>query len=424
MTTAELYLYCLFLISFGIFLWALQKPERLYQFPFTVNAIFFAFIIPQCVSLYISPGPSVTQTMVERYFLMACLCLFMSWLGYQVPASGKRDIAPRSFSYKKLARIGIFFVAVACAASFALSLFPTGRLLTGPATICIFFRRWVFYGFAILLLCALKKGFRLDKTSIFLAVASCLILSIIFVGRREPSMAIALILGSIFYFRKGVVVPRLVPISLVLFILFVNPLVGSIRGILASGEWSQFSQLNPIENAYDYYIRFNETEQIDLLEVRNGALLMNTPIETSGYGYGTGYWDALVKYYVPGQLVGYEFKNSLKFNLTDSFEIGERYNYNYYQGQTFTGIADSFVEFDFFGCFFFFSLAYIYKRIWYAAVSGSPIAQISYAMLITSSMLVVTHGSQRFVRDIVILLLIIFVIKCYCQRKRLMPSWQ
>ena len=164
MEISEIYFYCLLLISLGIFLWSLIKPERFYQFPFTINAIFFAFIIPQCFSVYLSPDPSVTQMMVERYFFMACLCLFMSWLGYQIPIKGKRrKTGQTEFSYKKLAWFGIVFVIIAYIASFVLTIVPTGRLLSGPATICIFFRRWIFYGFAILLICSLRQKFRFNK---------------------------------------------------------------------------------------------------------------------------------------------------------------------------------------------------------------------------------------------------------------------
>ncbi|MGD1911144.1 MAG: hypothetical protein ACFB2X_09890 [Rivularia sp. (in: cyanobacteria)] len=304
MLVAEIYFYCLLLISLGIFLWGLQKPERIYQFPFTINAIFFAFIIPQCLSIYLSPGASVTPIMIERYFFMACLCLFMSWLGYQVPVIPQKIKQTKtSFSYEKLVSIGIVFVIVAYVASFILTIVPTGRLLTGPATIAIFFRRWVFYGFATLLVCTLSKGIKFNRGLIFLLAALFLILDIILAGRREPTMAFLLVLGSLLYFKRGVVLPRLIPISLVIAILFINQMIVSIRGILSSGDWGKFLELNPVENAYNYYIHYHETNQIDLLEVRNGALLMDATLQDRNYGFGTGYWDAVIIYYVPAQIV-------------------------------------------------------------------------------------------------------------------------
>ena len=426
MLLAELYFYLLLLISLWIFIWALKRPERVYQFPFAINAIFISFIIPQCLSLYLSPGPSVTQEMVERYFLMSCLCLFMSWLGYQIPSPPSKNSNHNvSLSYRKFISLGIFFVVVAYIANILITIIgPAAVARTGPVTILSFFRRWIFYGFAALLLSMLSKvktikDININRNSVFLIAALYLILTLVFRGRREPTMALIYIVGSLLYFKRKIIVPRIIPIALVIAILFINPMIGNIRNILASGNYEELHNLNPIEISYNYFIKFHETKQHNLLEVRNGALLMDLASEDNSFGLGTGYWDAFIKYYIPGQIIGKDIKESYKFNLTDRLEIGERYKYNYIAGQTFTGIADSFVEFYYLGCLLFFGLACIYKRIWCAAISGdNSLDQFTYSVLITPSMLVVTHGTQRFVRDIVLLWILIFIASQYCLRKK------
>lgn len=419
----HIYFCSLILISLLIFLWGIQKNERIYQFPFVINAIYISFIIPQCLSIQVSPGSVLTEKMIERYFLMACLCLLMSWFGYNQEVNQNflrlKYFFRFSPSYEKLINVGVVFIIIACVADFGLAFVPMERMLTGPATILIFFRRWIFYGFSILLIVALSTKNKSVKLLLFIAISVVLIISIVADGRREPTITFLLILGSILYFIHRIKVPRIIPIIAIVGILFINPLIGPIRAAITLNNYDEILNTNYIEFVSNYYLNYQKTaNEGDLLEVRNGALYMDATEDSWEYGFGTSYYDALIKYYVPGQIFGKDWKQSLKFNWTDIRDIEKKYNYKYYDGQTYTGIADVFVEFDYMGCIIFFLLAYFYKVIWSIAREREMfLAQFSYAILIAPTMIIITHGSQRYLKDIVILLIIVFLIKRFCREK-------
>lgn len=393
----QLYLYLLIAICIGLLGWGLIRLERVYQYPFFMGSIFVSFILPQAIALINHPAP-VSQQALERVLLMACLCAAMCWLGYQLPPNdswlNKLDV---SVNNKKLFRGGIIFVLIGYISAFLIFQLPEADIKnttwTGLVTIYTFFVGLVYPGFTIILLSTLKRP-NIEKI-ILLAFASALpIQTIILYGRREPTATFILTIGlSLYYFRQYVP-PRWLVIAMIAIALLVIPLTSNYRSIATTGNWGQILDLQPVDNLHSFI------EKGQILELRNAALLMDASVKTGQYGYGTDYWNTLVFRFVPAQIVGHDLKNYLNIH-PHYYQLKSLYNYSIPNGSTPTGIADSFIQFDYFGCLFFASLGFFLKNIWVSAVSRKSIfSQILYISLISPAMISVTHGTVGFPPDL------------------------
>lgn len=410
------YLYLCLLILICLFLvgWGVVKLDRIYQYPFMMGGIFSVFVLPQTFALINNPQP-VTQEGLSRLLLMSCLCISMCWFGYQFPANSKilkkLDV---SIYPNKLLHGAIFLIVIANLAHLLILQLPIQvqeqTQWTGIITIYAFFRDLIFPGFAILLILTIQQN-TISKF-ILTAISTILPLQLIILqGRREPTAIFILTIAICLYYFYRYLPPRWLVITILIFTLLAIPLIGSYRQISKSGNWNKLTQLNPVENIQNYI------EQGKFLELKNAAVLMDATVKNSNYGYGTNYWNRLVDNYIPGQLVGREFKKSLKIGV-DSRSIRSINNYRFYTGSTITGIADSFVEFDYFGCLFFFMAAYMFKNLWVSAIyNRSFLSQIVYITLINTSLLWVTHGTTRFFADVLFCMIFIGGIFIYAYRK-------
>lgn len=412
---AELYLYLFILICIALLGWGLARPERIYQYPFFMGGIFVAFILPQAIALLNSPYDTVNQQALERVLLMSCLCAFMCWLGYQAPSKPsfikKLDI---SVDYQKIFYGGIVLVLIAYFSHFLILRLPSAvrgqTQWTGIVTIYAFFRNLIYPGFSILLLSTLQRStvFKLILT----AFASVLPLQlIIFAGRREPTATFIITIGLCLYYIRRYIAPRWLVVSLIVIALFANPLTGTYRSIAKTGDWNKLTELQPIEYFQNY------VEEAEILELRNAAFLMDAAVQTGKYGYGTDYWNKLVFSFVPAQLVGRDLKNALMVKLYE-YDLNSLYNYRIHTGTTPTGIGDSFIQFDYFGCIFFGLLSYFFKILWISSSRRNILtSQIFYIILLAPSLLSVTHSTVNFISDVLFNLIFIGSIILYSRKK-------
>jgi hypothetical protein len=95
-------------------------------------------------------------------------------------------------------------------------------------------------------------------------------------------------------------------------------------------------------------------------------------------GWGTGFYNAIIRCWVPRQIVGEDFKRGLLLHQERDYP---RYSWDIPYGSNPTGIANAFAELWFFGAFFYFLLGMGYRRLWYWANLGGIRAQIAYIVL-------------------------------------------
>jgi hypothetical protein len=108
------------------------------------------------------------------------------------------------------------------------------------------------------------------------------------------------------------------------------------------------------------------------VEVFNAAKFMEAKAQGGNYTYGLHFWNQLVFGYVPAQIVGREFKESLKFPLTDDAQLT---GFEKSTGTCETGIGEAFMACGYFGCGLFFVLGAFMRWLWEEAIRNSVLHQ-------------------------------------------------
>ena len=315
---AELFFNLLIAICLGLLVWGMVKPERIYQYPFLMGAIFASFILPQAFALINNPGV-VSELALERVLLVSCLCTAMCWIGYKYKINSgllKKLYIP--LDRHKLFRAGIILTIIGY--FFRFLLLGTNVEVaensnwTGPATIFAFFSQVIEIAFAILILAALKKPKPVNIAAAIIA-GYPIFEKAFFAGRRQPTFTFLVIIGISFLYARRLLPPKIIIIPLIILSALIIPLLGQLR----EEFWLTIFSGN-LQNL-DLQSGFNQVLEGEILELRNAAVLMEAAIRNNQYGYGTGFWDRIIFQYVPGQIVGFEFKNALQFKWTSLLEI-------------------------------------------------------------------------------------------------------
>jgi hypothetical protein len=401
------------LICIGLLGWGISKPERAYQFPFIMGFIFVSFLLPQAFVLVENPGAANPEALV-KVLLVSCLCAICCLLGYQI-APNRKLLQTLNI---QIDHDRLFNAAIILALMGHLFSFLIGRTVitisdlgtwSGAGTIYIFFFQVIYIAFTIFLTKFIDNpNF---KNFLFTVFSGFPIIQVVMVGRRQPTMTLAIIVGLAFFLARRYVPPRWVFISLIFSTIFLIPVVGLMRDkfwiLLFSGDWEAVS--------FGIQQSFSKLVEGDTLELRNAALLIDAADRTGYFGFGKGYWNSLVFQYVPGQIVGAGFKASLQFEQSN-LNLEALYNYSIPSGTTPTAIGEVYTEFSYFGCLVFALMAYLFKHLWIGGVYFRSIpCQLLYVGLISPAMVGLTHATARFLQELVFHIVVVSLVTFFCR---------
>lgn len=379
----------------------LYKPEKIYEYPYFMAATFAVFIVPQAFSLMRFPG-GAKPVMITNVMLMSCLCFGGCWLGY-LPRAWRpvQKFFSSPVDINRLFHGGLVFMAASFYFNHLISQMTDeekgGSMWTGKVTIYGFFGDLIYPAFAIALTSALRKG---DFFSWVITIMCGIgpIEAAIFAARREHFVQFILTLVLTLYYQKKIKPPRLLILGSIILAMLAIPATGSYRAIASEGDWERVHQIDLIGNFKDYF------NQESILELRNAAFEIEAVRTSGAYEYGKGYSDQLVFRFVPAQIVGKAFKDSLMFHPSEERMFAELYRLGYVasNGSTTTGMADAFQQFGWFGFLFFAFIAIMYKSIYYATLQPDAMfAQLFYILICTSAMRAVTHQTIDFFPGVV-----------------------
>lgn len=407
--------YLYFLILIGLvavpLTMAVHTPARIFEYPFFMAFTFAVFIVPQAYSLIRFPG-FVEQSSVDGVLFMACLCLIACFFGYQMaPSAIVLRWASRPVNMDRLLRAGLAFIALACLMLVLLERmnvqFSETGGMTGTATIVLFFEELAYPGFAICLFCALRRP-TLGR------IAGCIIGSYplihdIIQGRRENAAMLALSIAGAFFFERRKAPPGVAIIVATLFAMLVIPATGEYRSYASDNNWSSVRQMDLISG----FERFLTQESI--LELRNGAAIIESTRQTGHYQLGKAYWNHLVFRYVPAQLLGEGVKEALMFDVFDVNKAGgSETGLQFPPGSTMTGLGDTFEQFGWLGCFFFAIMGVLFKGLWQASLGKNALfARVMYVLSITSGMRAVTHWTMDFLPGLLYFAIFLGIARAY-----------
>lgn len=371
-----------------------QRPRRIFEYPFFMAFAFAAFVIPQASSLIRFPG-FVQEKSVTAVMLMSCLCVICSYAGYQLaPSAFMLRWSSRPIDVQRLYQVGLVFIAVCYWALHQLNRmdvqFSENGGMTGKATILLFFSQLGYAGFAIVLFYALRRPSVATIGVVFIGMLP--LVGIIVLGRREGTAMFLLTIVMAFFYERGVKPSRLALVGVLVFSMLIIPATGKYRQHAAGGDWEGVRNMDLVGNFKQFLF------QESTLELRNGAAVIESTLQTGNYQLGKGYWNHLVFRFVPAQYVGTEFKQSLMFNVWDVMRNGgTEAGVQFSLGSTITGMGDSFLQFGWLGCTFFAFMAVLFKGMWKASLSKDALfARLLYALSVTSGMRAVTHWTFDF----------------------------
>jgi len=415
----EFFQYLLTGICALIVVWGMIKVERIYQFPFFMASMVITFILPQVSALINNPG-AATQNMIVQGLIMACLCTSMCWVGYNFPPNRKLLYKLQiPLDNRKLLQLGIFLTAIGWIFSIftgqAASTLEAGKQWTGPATIFAFFSQVIYLGFAILLIQLLNKPSIINIIGTI--IAGLPIVQTVLAGRRQPTMTFLIIIGVSFWFKFKLTPPRWLIIIAIIAGLYIIPLVGSLRG----GFWNLIFQQDWETLKTSAELSFDQLQKGGTLELRNAVLVIDAATVSGKYEYGAGYWNAFVFQYFPGQIFGFDLKQSLQFDLQRQQNLSQ-YGYAFPLGSTWTGIGDSYLQFSYFGALLFALMGSFFKTLWIASYQQKSLfATLLMMSLISPAMLAITHGTERFIQELIFQIIVINLVSYYCGIKLKRP---
>jgi hypothetical protein len=388
-------------------LWALRREGGVLEYPFLASWVYIFFILAQIFVVW--QENKYDEYPIVRLLIMVFLCQTAGFIGYASSNTVPRKVDETcDVRYLKFFAIGS--VIVGGFFHFRLLMLPEEmRTLTqwsGVTVAYLFLSKPLFFGGMIALSIALRNN---ERAMMGLAAITLLysLSTIIIGGRRGPMVEISLAALTIVYFVKRWTVPRLLVMAVIpLGVIFVNGVAIYRTSVFHGQAYGSHLSLSEIPARVATGIsavadRANECIlPAEALEIRNAISYMETISEQGQYDYGTGLWDLLVHRYVPAQIFGRDFKESLKFGFIES-----TVNHSVHRavlGTTMTGFTDSFQAFGYFGAIYFFISGVILRRLWNSASAGNFTSQIAYGVLIRDGLEAITHHSCYVFAGIVV----------------------
>lgn len=133
-------------------------------------------------------------------------------------------------------------------------------------------------------------------------------------------------------------------------------------------------------------------------EANNYIAVIEEVVQGRVPNFGLAYWNGIVFRYVPGQLTGHDFKQTLQFDIpiVTRDEIREK-GIRSITGTTMTGFSDTIQAFSLLGPFVFYFIGCYLSAIFNRASRGSSVCMFAYSHLLVMSGVAVTHSTMHLI---------------------------
>lgn len=375
------------------------RREKMLQYPFLVSAVIAGWVLPQLIGLYLTDR--VASDALNRTVVYIILCLLFGVWGYSTTSTtyrmAKWEYAPQRL---QIAAAGTMAVGALFQARFqALAAEATALysgFWTGTITIYVFLASMFTIGFVLAIASYIQKPTFLNRAMIAFGLVSYL-QRIVILGRREVAVELFVIVALFLWRKYGWAPSRLLFLGAIVGGMLFVQAAGVYRGLVLNAEtysWSGVSLSQILEIEYWQIFTNNLTDSLANQELLNAVLSITATDIRLQLDWGVGLWNRFVFSFIPGQIVGHDLKQSLMFSQPNlALEV---FNHIPWPGTTYTGFADSFRSFWYFGAFVFFAIGVIMKKWFIGAARGSLTAFIVLALITSQSLIAVTHNSYDF----------------------------
>lgn len=390
--------------------WGISKSERLIQFPFLMAAVYLGWLLPQLIGVRHSYLP---YGALDKTIIMAMICLAACMFGYSI-VNKKKINYDWSLSVDRLTHSSVILSVIGSIFYFQVGSLAsdvnmnTGGQWSGIITIYSFFGRLLTVGLCIALIVYLSKPSMLSLLTV--VYGSIFYLHrIVVLGRRAALIEFALMLAIALWFRRKIVPPRVLILSVIFFATLIINSIGDYRKTMLGDDlytWSgagvsEITSINYLQNFKDMF----SGEQANH-EITNAVLEIAATDEVGSYDYGLSLWNEIINRFVPGQIIGESNKLSMLVNINqNSYMV---YTHVIFTGSTLTGLTDSFKSFWYFGALKFLLIAIILKRLWISATLGSAPSQIILMLTASPALHSITHTTHHFFVSLIEVFIFLF----------------
>jgi hypothetical protein len=235
-----------------------------------------------------------------------------------------------------------------------------------------------------------------------------LIGSVAFIGlRRSEIIDFGVVCLGVLWFSRRWIMPKTALLAGVLAVSAVVYSIGEVRmaaRIYKERTGETVSLFNPVifnELSLRANLPFDNApgDFSNAIDFYNGLHIINYASSTGEYTLGSQTWNSIVFQYVPGQIIGYDIKNSLMIGTRNSVydRISYVENFSHSVGTTRTGFGSSYLEFGYFGCLFFFLNSLLLAGFYSRAQKGSLIAQLGYLSFVSLGLVAFTHQAEYLI---------------------------
>lgn len=390
-------------INVAMVLYHVQGKGRFIQFPFWAGIIALGWFFPHAIGGYfnaaIFPENAYTDSM-----LFAGLCTAALWFGFssalaRIPSrpswlDADFDVRKLYFAGAVLCTIGFFF-------QWKLWSLPEEYLeraiWTGATVKYSFFANLFKLGFITLWLLYLREHRVLVSRFIVFIVPSLLLLleAAVLRGRRAAMMELASYLVVSLWFVRRIAVPRWFILSGLVFGLIIVNAIGIYRTIMTnkdadlSTRFSQAAQAKYTDSMMNKVAEAGE-------ELKNYVYYRQVYIDLGCYDFGASHWNKFIFNYVPAQIFGRDFKESLMIDPETSISLlaEEMYGHHWKPGTTSTGYKDAFGSFGWLGFIKFMWIGYLMGVLYRHAMHGTFLGQLLYIYSLTVAMHAISHQTN------------------------------
>jgi hypothetical protein len=385
----------------------LRGKGQFYQFPFWVGVIALGWFFPQAIGGYFKVEQFPENAYADGMFF-AALCTAALWIGF-VKAVAKEPSKPSwldaPFDTQRLYWVGAAFCVFGFYFQWKLWALPEEMLAetqwSGATVKYRFFANMFKMGFLTLWLLYLSQS-RLFIPKILVFIIPCLLFLLeaaVLRGRRAGMMNLVAYLFVSFWFVRRISVPRWFIIAgLAAGLVLING-IGTYRAIMIKKKEASLSQRLSLAVNADYFSSSKKNISQSGSEFKSYIFYRQVYAEDRIYDFGCVHWNNLVYNYVPAQIVGREFKDSLMFRqlveVNPRLLAEEKYGHMRKTGSTSTGYTDAFGSFGWFGFIKFLLVGGIMGSLYRHAMQGGFLSQLLYVYVLGTSMHIISHVTHR-----------------------------
>ncbi|PWL19888.1 MAG: hypothetical protein DCO81_07200 [Candidatus Aquiluna sp. XM-24bin5] len=385
--------------------------------PFLTSLLFLSWYLPQAWTLL--DYPTIAPESLVRLLFMSMLCFWAMVLGWHRGLGRWCQPVALNLPVRRLL-LPVYTITLFAMVMRALIEMqpPEVRAMgqwTGIITIIAFFSSVSVVSMALSTAMILKK--RNLATLVLFSLNLLTYLPLIFIYFRRADtfeFGLAVLLGL--FFVQGRTIPRVALIALTIVGFFFVNAVGELRtlgGGYRIGDTGVIEARLPTLSEIakiDWLAAVDLSDSVHRSETMNAVVSMEAVAQYGPFTLGAQFWNRMVFAYIPGQLLGHDFKRSLMVS-DDALEVArENFFFEAHTGTTSTGFLHPYQDFWFLGCAVWWFAGYVMGRVMRHALRGSILAYALYAATISNAVHMTTHfGYYLFTQSVLIVIAILFV---------------